>query len=287
MSDNNAASIRIVVERVRVEGKGAILLTGPSSCGKGEIAKSICSFLSLAGDQHVSMGEVLRRAIDSARTDTYRQTLSQEFGIGSDTSIFDVRHNSGDVMDKARRHEDEIRRLRGNVAVEVSQLDWLNFCVSNGLLIPDSWAEAIIDAHFRKKSQLQDSIFVLDGYPRTTAAAEKLLETFDNLGIGIIKVIHLSITKEQMKVRAGHRARADDTDQALESRYQIYIEKVQPCIDFLKMKLGQQKVALIDAHQPVFSDGGSLDVNRSIRAVTVSVIEALGLPQYLLDLDTP
>jgi len=27
------AYIRIVVERVRVEGNGAILLTGPSSCG--------------------------------------------------------------------------------------------------------------------------------------------------------------------------------------------------------------------------------------------------------------
>ena len=274
---NDNPSIRIVVERVRVEGNGAILLTGPSSCGKGEIARSISSFLSLPGDRHVSMGNILRQTIEAAETEGFRNQLGTEFGIRSEISVFDVRHNPGDLIEKARRHVDE--------GVEVSQLDWLSFCVRKGLLIPDDWAESIIEAYFKKKSRLRSEIFVLDGYPRTTVAARKLLRMFDQTGIGIIKVIHLSITKDQMKIRAENRGRADDTSEALDGRYQFYIEKVQPSIDFLKMELGQDKVVLIDAHQPVFDDDGSLDLDRSIDAVTANVIEALGLPNYLLDLN--
>ena len=128
---------------------------------------------------------------------------------------------------------------------------------------------------------------MLDGYPRTPVAAEKLIGAFEHSGIGIIKVIHLSITKAQMKVRAENRGRSDDTAEALDSRYQFYIERVQPCIDFLKIKLGPNKIALVDAHQPVFGQDGRLNLEQSIRAVTISVVEALGLPNYLLDLKAP
>lgn|GEM_PF-2734112 len=55
-------------------------------------------------------------------------------------------------------------------------------------------------------------------------------------------------------------------------------------IDYLKTELGPQKVALIDAHQPVFNGDGNLDLEQSVRAVTLSVIQALGLPQFLLDI---
>ena len=288
MPDDTPASIRIVVERVRVEGNGAILLTGPSSCGKGEIAKSISNVLSLPKDQRVSMGNVLRQTIDRASTCAdFRDLLGREFGIRSDVSILDVRHNPADLMDKARRYEDQIRRCRGDGRIEISQLDWLSFCVKQGLLIPDDWAESIIDAHFREMHKLHEGIFVLDGYPRTVVAAQKLLKTFKQLGIGIIKVIHLSITKEQMKLRAENRGREDDTEEALNRRYRFYIEKVQPCIDSLKMQLGQDRVVIIDAHQPVFRKDGRLNLNRSILAVTTSVIEALGLPNYLLDIKNP
>ena len=88
-----------------------------------------------------------------------------------------------------------------------------------------------------------------------------------------------------MKARAAARGRADDTDEALDRRYDFYVDHVQPCIDYLKTRLGRDRVALIDAHQPVFDQTGALDLNRSIRVVLISVLEALGLPRYLLDLD--
>jgi ABC-type iron transport system FetAB ATPase subunit len=52
------SDIKIIVEKVNVEGNGVILLTGPSSCGKGEIAKSLCKFLSIPENKHLSMESI-------------------------------------------------------------------------------------------------------------------------------------------------------------------------------------------------------------------------------------
>ena len=137
----NEARIRIVVERVHVEGNGPVLLTGPSSCGKGEIAKSICTFLSISSDQHVSMGEVLRQTIDAARTDdSFRRRLGDSCGISAEISIFDESYNPSDLVKKAQRYEGELNRLRNDAARKISQFDWLGFCVRRGLLIPDDFS---------------------------------------------------------------------------------------------------------------------------------------------------
>ena len=277
-------AIRIVVETVRIEGKGALLLTGPSSCGKGEIAKALCRFLSIPQAMHLSMGDMLRGTIERARRDDgFRERLASQYEISDRVSILDECNNRPEIIEKVRRYEGDVADLLASGGEQVSQLDWLEYCVKRGLLVPDEWTEHIIDAQLAESEELRRGLFILDGYPRTPTAARELLETFGKQGVAVVKVLHLSITKEQMKLRAFNRRREDDIEEVLESRYQFYIEKVQPCIDYLKAELGPQKVALIDAHQPVFNGDGSLDLEQSVRAVTLSVIQALGLPQFLLD----
>jgi len=280
--------IKISVTQVAVEGTGAILLTGPSSCGKGEIANGLCRFLSMPPQLHVSMGELLRSTVQAARGDaSFRERLGSQYGISDTVPILTAASSTQDLIEKVKRNEAIFgNRFKRHLGV-LSQLDWLEYCVLEGLLIPDDWTERIIDARLRDSTDLRDGIFILDGYPRTVEAAQRLLSTFAELDIGVIKVIHLSITKDQMKTRAGGRGRPDDTNDILERRYQFYVEHVQPCIDYLKAELGTNHVALVDAHQPVFLAAGGLDLERSIRAVTSSVLEALGLPRFLLDLDEP
>ena len=283
MPDN--ANIRIVVERVRVEGAGAILLTGPSSCGKGEVAKSICQHLSLPRDRHLSMGSILRQTILQAREDeAFRRRLADEYGISDGISVADGSNDAPALAAKVERYAHDLPVVLGSQRDSVSQLDWLEYCVKRGLLVPDDWAERIIDAHLSKSTDLRDAIFILDGYPRTTVAAARLLKTFAQLGIEVIQVLHLSVTKDEMKSRALARNRGDDTDEVLERRYQFYVDHVQPCVDFLKENLGTGKVTLIDAHQPVYNGDGTLNLERSIRNVALAAMEALGLPQYLLDM---
>jgi adenylate kinase family enzyme len=276
--------IKITVEKVKVDGNGVILLTGPSSCGKGEISKSLCKFLSIPENKHLSMGDILRKTIIKAKEDSaFLNRLASKYFISNRVSILNENENRTEIVEKARFHMEEAQKYFDLNENHISQLDWLEFCVMKGLLVPDEWTVNILDALLENSPEFHQGIFILDGYPRTVAAAESMLKTLYKLQIPIIKVLHLSITKEQMKIRAHGRNRIDDLDESLERRYQFYIDKVQPCIDYLKRHLGDS-VALIDAHQPVYDRNGQIDVQASIHAVTVSVMQALGLPRYLMDI---
>jgi adenylate kinase family enzyme len=231
------------------------------------------------------MGEILRRTVLKARQDEeFRVKLSNEYNISDKTSILDESSNRASIINKAKEHEAELRSFFNKEGCSISQLDWLEFCVANGLLVPDEWTVKIIDALFESSPELQRGILILDGYPRTIKAAESLLSTFCRLNIPVIKVLHLSITKQEMKSRALNRRRSDDTEESLERRYQFYVDKVQPCIDYLKKCLGASKVVLIDAHQPIYDDNGEINVQASIHEVTLSAMQALGLPRFLLDI---
>ncbi|MBN2795193.1 MAG: nucleoside monophosphate kinase [Clostridia bacterium] len=273
--------IKIKVEQVSVSGRGAIILTGPSSCGKGEVANGLRRFLDLPKTKHLSMGDMLRSTIYKARNDAnFRNRLSTIYQIQDQISIFDEAYNDANLISKTDRYLSVLKDQYGSF---VSQLDWLEFCVQNGLLIPDQWTINIINAAFESEATLKDEIFIIDGYPRTVQAAEALLKTFENLDIPIIKVVHLSITKDEMIKRAMGRNRQDDQKESLERRYQFYVENVQPSIDYLKATLGSSYVSLIDAHQPIYIDS-QFDLSASIDKVTLDVVNALGLPKYLISL---
>lgn len=283
---NKDENIRIKVERVSVEGRGVIILTGPSSCGKGEIAKELRRFLSIPKERHLSMGDILRQTIYKARhEESFKKTLSSKYKISNGISILDGLHNTKEIVSKAIKNELELKNFYPGKLI-VTQLDWLEFCVSKGLLIPDVWTVNIINATLEYFDELQKNIFILDGYPRTVLAAKELVNTTMKLGIPIIKVIHLSITKEEMIRRALGRKRYDDDIESLERRYHFYIEHVQPSVDYLKLRLGSSRVTLIDAHQPVYMNSKDIDVDLSIKQVTLDVLQSLGLPSYLLNINS-
>lgn len=274
--------IEVLVESIRVKGSGAIILTGPSSCGKGEVANQLRKFLSIPEALHFSMGNILRTTIDKARNDSaFRELLNSTYHISYDKPPYDA--NSKGVISREKYEKYKERMVDYFSKSEISQLDWLEFCVNNGLLIPDNWTVNIINAVFGSIEGLSDKIFIIDGYPRTETAARELLDTFERLDIPLLKIIHLSITKNEMKKRASLRNRADDTDDGLERRYRFYIENVQPSIDYMKVRVGADKVKLIDAHQALWIDG-KLDLDTSIKNVVNSVVRALDLPSYILEM---
>lgn len=278
------SSIKIIGQRLKAQGYGAILLTGPSSCGKGEIAKELRNLLSIPKERHLSMGDILRSTIKKAReNEKFRNRLATAYNISDKISIFEQAKNSRENVSKAEKHKRELNLYFKN-SEEISQLDWLEFCVTEGLLVPDEWTINIINATFEDSKAYQNEIFILDGYPRTIKAAEELLKTFSKFSIPIIKVIHLSISKDEMINRALGRKRFDDKKDSLERRYQFYIENVQPSIDYLKARLGSSKITLIDAHQPVYNELNILDIEESIKQVTFDVIKSLGIPSYLMDM---
>lgn len=290
------------VERIALRGPGVVILTGPSSCGKGEVAAALCDLVSIDPARHLSMGEILRSTIERSKADpTFAKLLSEKYDLAANVSIFDCIDTNEELTQKVKRYLPDLERHFGRTpsrfisdelsgAPDVSQLEWLEFCTTRGLLIPNRWTQDLISAEIERAlgagDESTDGPFILDGYPRTVAAAQHLLGFLEGVGVPVLKVLHLSISKAEMSARAGKRGRADDNEEALRRRFDFYVENVQPSVDYLKTELGGDRIALIDAHQPAWDDASGdrvFDLHRSIDNVVSSSLRALGVPGVIVN----
>ncbi len=284
------------VEKIALRGPGVVILTGPSSCGKGEVAQALCEMLSIDPDRHLSMGGILRNTVQRSKEDAvYAKMLAEKYSLSRDVSMFDCIDTTDELSEKVRRYLPELQKIlnRNTASDDVSQLEWLEFCTVRGLLIPNRWTQDLISAEIDTILQTKNSDgtdgynlpFILDGYPRTVAAAEHLLGYLNSVNVPVLKVLHLSISKAEMSARAGKRGRADDHEEALRSRFEFYVENVQPSVDYIKTTLGGSAISLIDAHQPEFleEDGQrKLNLPDSIDNVVSTSLRALGVPRVIV-----
>ncbi len=284
------------VEKIALKGPGVIILTGPSSCGKGEVAAALCDLLSIDPARHLSMGEILRTTIENSKNNAeFAKLLAGKYSLSQQVSMFDCIDTTDDLSDKVRRNLPELNRYfeRPDDEQDVSQLEWLEFCTTGGLLIPNRWTQDLISASI-DQILVSDTTtdtdnhklpFILDGYPRTVVAAEHLLGYLNSVDVPVLKVLHLSISKAEMSVRAGKRGRTDDNAEALRSRFDFYVENVQPSVDYLKKELGGENIALIDAHQPSFIEENGerkFQLQPSIDNVISTALRALGVPRVIV-----
>lgn len=284
------------VEQISLRGPGVVILTGPSSCGKGEVAQALCEMLSIGPERHLSMGGILRNTVERSKQDpSYAALLADKYSLSRDVSLFDCTDTTEELTEKVQRYLPELQKILERDAdnKDVSQLEWLEFCTIRGLLIPNRWTQDLISAEIDTILQAKDSNgsdsynlpFILDGYPRTIAAAEHLLGFLESVNVPVLKVLHLSISKAEMRTRAGKRGRADDHEEALRSRFEFYVENVQPSVDYMKTQLGGSAISLIDAHQPEFheQDGKrKFHLLDSIDNVVSTSLRALGVPRVIV-----
>lgn len=277
----------VVVDKIKLKNRGALILTGPSSCGKGEVAAFLSKALTIPTTHHLSMGEILRYSFHHARQDLkYGRMLAERYQISDDSDIFACVDSSRKLTTKVKKFMPGLIEHFGKAQVEknISQVDWLEFCTLNGLLVPDRWTQCFIESRLENSEKIRTSSFILDGYPRTVAAARHLLAYFKRADIPVIKLLHLSISKQEMLLRAKHRSREDDEGEALRSRYLFYVENVQPSVDFMKKALGASNTALIDAHQPVYKRVNrklQFDLRASIANVAMDALWSLGIPRVI------
>lgn len=276
------------VDKVSLRHRGVLILTGPSSCGKGEVASALCRVMSIPPSSHLSMGEILRTTFSSAKSsEEYRDLLRTKYNISADQNIFDCIDSTPELTKKVLNYLPLLRQYfkRPDMEKFTSQLEWLEFCTMNGLLVPNRWTQDFIAAHIEHSEQIRSGAFILDGYPRTVTAAKHLLDFLKQMNIPVIKVLHLSISRQEMIARAKGRGRADDDEASLLSRYQFYTENVQPSVDYMKMELGSETIALIDAHQPIYDksmEEPKLDLRKSIYNVVASSLRSLGVPRIII-----
>jgi adenylate kinase len=73
--------------------------------------------------------------------------------------------------------------------------------------------------------------FVLDGFPRTSAQADWLLNQVKHGQLKISAVIHLKASEAAVEKRLLSRGRQDDTKEAIDERFREYEESVRPILE--------------------------------------------------------
>jgi adenylate kinase len=99
-----------------------------------------------------------------------------------------------------------------------------------GDLVPSELTNELVDDRLTNPDT--DEGFILDGYPRSVAQAEALHDMLERRGIALDVVLELRVPEEVLFERLKARGRADDTDDVIRNRMNVYRDETAPLIEF-------------------------------------------------------
>ncbi|KKT23005.1 MAG: Adenylate kinase [Candidatus Nomurabacteria bacterium GW2011_GWF2_43_8] len=109
--------------------------------------------------------------------------------------------------------------------------------VSRGELQPGFLTDAIV-ANILISFLTAESNLIADGYPREVTQSEsfeKMLKFYKRTDI---KIIYIEVSKEEAMKRNLLRGRHDDTPEGIKKRFDEYMNKVVPAMNYFKGKTG-------------------------------------------------
>lgn len=127
----------------------------------------------------------------------------------------------------------------------------------NGNLVPDEVMAGligqIIDEHLGEKG------IILDGYPRTVAQVDTILQLLREKQLKVSKVINIEVPKEELLLRAQKRAaesdRKDDQDPKTHlKRIEIFEVETRPGIEYMRSKCEVVNVDGLGTIQDITAD---------------------------------
>jgi len=108
--------------------------------------------------------------------------------------------------------------------------------MDRGDLVPDDVVIAMVMERLADDDCMGG--FVLDGFPRTVAQAEALDRQLVDLGSPLHAVLCFDITEDELLRRLAERAaaqhRADDAEQTIRHRLEVFADKTRPLIDYYR-----------------------------------------------------
>jgi adenylate kinase len=103
--------------------------------------------------------------------------------------------------------------------------------MSAGNLVPDDVMIGVVKERLAKPDAIERG-YLLDGFPRTRAQAEALLEGTGEDGLDV--VINIDVPMDVVTERMKGRGRADDTDEAIARRLELYERETAPVLDLFE-----------------------------------------------------
>ncbi|HVW23698.1 MAG TPA: nucleoside monophosphate kinase [Candidatus Saccharimonadales bacterium] len=101
-----------------------------------------------------------------------------------------------------------------------------------GKLLSDDEVIALVDKTLKMIDVKQE--FLLDGFPRTEPQADWLIEQVESGRLPLKAVFNLVASEEVVKKRLLERGRQDDTEAAIQKRFDEYRANTLPIMDHLK-----------------------------------------------------
>lgn len=131
--------------------------------------------------------------------------------------------------------------------------------LESGALVDDETMAAVV----RERLSRDDAAdgYLLDGYPRTLEQADTLGRILADGDSALDGVIFIDAPEEELVRRALDRQRADDTEEIVRHRQEVYREKTAPLIGYYR-ELGLLR---------------RIDGDRTIEEVSAGIFEALGV----------
>ncbi|HEY9780243.1 MAG TPA: adenylate kinase [Leptolyngbyaceae cyanobacterium] len=118
--------------------------------------------------------------------------------------------------------------------------------VDRGELVPD---QLLLDIMEERLSQSDaQSGWILDGFPRNVNQASFLEQLLQKLTQDSVRAVNLDVPDEVLVSRLLGRGRADDTEEVIRRRLEVYREQTLPLIDFYR---DRQQLMSINGNQPL------------------------------------
>ena len=94
--------------------------------------------------------------------------------------------------------------------------------------------------------------YVLDGFPRTVEQAEAGYDVARDLGVSVQVAVHIEVPREALVARIVERGltsgRADDTEEVVTRRLDVYDEYTRPLLDYYAAR---ERLIAVNGDRPV------------------------------------
>jgi adenylate kinase len=116
--------------------------------------------------------------------------------------------------------------------------------MDRGDLVPDSLVVDLIRERLNEPDAQKG--WILDGFPRNVSQAEYLDTLLEKINQHYDNVINLEVPDEVLVDRLLGRGRADDTEEVIRQRLQVYREQTAPLLEFYHQR---EKLVSVNGHQ--------------------------------------
>ena len=104
-----------------------------------------------------------------------------------------------------------------------------------GDLVPSELTNELVDDRLSKPDT--NSGFILDGYPRSVQQAKALDDMLERRGTALDAVLEFRVPEDVLFERLRSRGRADDTDDVIRNRMNVYRDETAPLIEYYSREL--------------------------------------------------